>query len=47
VAYGGIDSPERAKAAVEAGADGVAVTSTILDAPDPRMAAQALKDAVG
>jgi thiamine-phosphate pyrophosphorylase len=46
VAYGGIDTPERAKAAVDAGADGIAVAKTILDAPDPKLAAKALHLAV-
>jgi thiamine-phosphate pyrophosphorylase len=42
IAFGSIDSPERAQAALEAGADGIAVSQAILEAPDPRAAAAAL-----
>ncbi len=47
VAFGGVDSPEKAAAAIEAGADGIAVTEAILSAPDPREAAMALCAAIG
>ncbi len=46
VAFGGIDTPERAAASIKAGADGVAVSQAILGAPDPRAAAQALRQAI-
>ena len=46
VAFGGIDTPERAAASIKAGADGVAVSQAILAAPDPRAAALALRKAI-
>jgi thiamine-phosphate pyrophosphorylase len=46
VAFGGIDTPEKASAAIVAGADGVAVSQAILEAPDPQAAARALRDAI-
>lgn len=45
VAIGGI-SPETAARVLDAGADGIAVISAIQDAPDPRGAARALREAV-
>lgn len=45
VAIGGIDTA-RAAAAVRAGADGVAVVSAVLAAPDPEAAARSLRHAV-
>jgi len=45
VGIGGI-TPERASDAVRAGADGVAVISAILSAPDPGAAARALRESV-
>jgi len=45
VGIGGI-TPERAGDAVRAGADGVAVVSAILSAPDPGAAARALRESV-
>jgi thiamine-phosphate pyrophosphorylase len=46
IAFGGINTPERAAEAVAAGADGIAVTSAILEAADPRAAAEALSAAM-
>ncbi len=46
VAFGGIDTPERAAASIKAGADGIAVSQAILAAPDPRAAAEALRKAI-
>lgn len=46
LAQGGID-PARARAALAAGAAGVAVTGAILAAPDPRAATTALRRALG
>ena len=47
VAYGGMDTLDKVKMAVDAGADGVAVTNTILDAPDPISATRELRAAIG
>jgi len=46
LAQGGID-PDRARAALAAGAAGVAVTGAVLAAPDPRAATAALRRALG
>jgi thiamine-phosphate pyrophosphorylase len=45
LAVGGI-TPERGAEVIEAGADGVAVISAILDADDPKAAARALREAL-
>jgi thiamine-phosphate pyrophosphorylase len=42
IAFGGIESADRAGAAIASGASGVAVTRAILEAPDPRAATQAI-----
>jgi len=46
VAFGGINSRDRAKAAIDYGADGVAVTSAILAAPHPKIAAEEFRSAL-
>jgi len=46
VAFGGINCRERASAAIEAGADGVAVASAILAAKHPKTAAEELRSAI-
>jgi thiamine-phosphate pyrophosphorylase len=46
IAFGGISSAELAREAMQAGADGVAVTHGILSAPNPRLAAQSIMAAI-
>lgn len=46
IAFGGIDSVERAELAVRNGADGIAVSHHLLTAPDPRATAAALRAAI-
>jgi thiamine-phosphate pyrophosphorylase len=46
VAFGGIKSADRATAVIEAGADGIAVTSAILAAQHPKIAAAELRSAL-
>ena len=46
IAFGGIDSTERAALAIQSGADGIAVSHHLLSAPDPRAAAAALSAAI-
>jgi len=46
IAFGGIDTVERAALAVQAGADGIAVSHNLLSAPDPRATAAALRSAM-
>ncbi|MGO8673559.1 MAG: thiamine phosphate synthase [Capsulimonadaceae bacterium] len=46
VAFGGILTPEHVVECVRAGADGVAVTEAITQAPDPQAAAAALRTAM-
>ena len=46
VAFGGIDSAERAVDCIQAGADGVAVTDLIRSAPEPGIATTALRAAI-
>jgi thiamine-phosphate pyrophosphorylase len=45
-AIGGVTGPERAQAAVRAGAHGVAVVRAVMAAADPAAAARALRDAL-
>lgn len=46
IAFGGVATPARATDCLRAGADGVAVTDAILQAPDPQAAALALRSAL-
>ena len=46
LAIGGIDSPDRAAAAVQAGAHGIAAIRVFMAAPDPGRAARELYDAI-
>ncbi len=46
VGIGGITNPNRVAAVIAAGADGVAVVSAVFGAPDPEVAARALRTAV-
>lgn len=46
IAFGGIDSAERAEIVMRAGADGIAVSHNLLTAPDPRATAAALRSAL-
>ena len=46
VAFGGIASPDLAAAAITAGASGIAVSESVLSAPDPRKAAEDLASVI-
>ena len=46
VAFGGIQTPADVADCLRAGADGVAVTDAVTDAPDPQAAAAALRAAM-